>query len=75
MSGILQSLTDISGKAHKLVYKHRYFHSYWQTQERMAYECSSDYLREIQWKRFKEMLEFAYSRIPFYKTRERASQI
>lgn len=41
----------------------------------MAHECSSDYLREIQWKRFKEMLEFAYNRIPFYRDSFRQASI
>ncbi len=43
------------------------FYLYWKSQERRAYRCSPDYLKEIQWRRFKEILEFAYNRIPFYR--------
>lgn len=77
MSTFLQSLDNISDIIRKLrkLYKYRYFHSYWQAQERMAYEFSPDYLRSVQWKKFKEILEFAYNRIPFYRDRFRQASI
>jgi len=68
---IPQSLVNILQKA----YKQYHFYLYWRAQERMARRYSSDHLKWIQWKKFKEVLEFAYNHIPFYKDKFRQAGI
>lgn len=71
MKAIPQYLFNISKQAHK----HYHFYLYWRAQGRIARRYSSDHLRRIQWKKFNEVLEFAYNRIPFYKDKFRQAGI
>ena len=46
--------------------RYRYY-AYWRSQEKMASECSTERLKEIQWARLNKLLNYAYERIPLYR--------
>jgi len=54
--------------------RYRYY-LYWRAQESRSRRYSAEQLEEIQWRRLKHMLAYAYDRIPMYRERFEAAGI
>lgn len=65
--------TKYACRAMSMVYtraraRYRYYR-YWKRQERVVRACSLEELAARQWRQFKQLLDFAWERIPYYRER------